>query len=56
MSALWEGLVARPERPRPRLRPVAKPKPRLARVPFLLVVIGLFGLGMAGLLMLNTTL
>ena len=57
MSALWAGLVAGPpERPRPRLRPVADPTPRLARFPFLLVVIGTFGLGMAGLLMLNTTL
>jgi hypothetical protein len=56
MSALWEGLVARPERSRRRLRPVADPTPRLTRFPFLLVVIGIFGLGMAGLLMLNTTL
>jgi hypothetical protein len=56
MSALWQGLTAPPATTRPRLRPVAKPKPRMARVPFLLVVIGLFGLGMAGLLMLNTTL
>ena len=56
MSALWQGLVAPPVKARPRLRPVSDPKPRLARVPFLLVVIGLFGLGMAGLLMLNTTL
>ena len=57
MSALWAGLVASPpERSGPRLRPVANPRPRLARFPFLLVVIGIFGLGMAGLLMLNTTL
>ena len=54
MSALWQGLVAPP--PRTRLRPVASPAPGLARVPFLLVMIGVFGLGMAGLLMLNTTL
>ena len=40
-----------------RLRPVADPaRPRLARFPFLLVMIGIFGLGMVGLLMLNTTL
>ena len=57
MSALLAGLLASPpERPRPRLRPVADPTPRLARFPFLLVVIGIFGIGMAGLLMLNTTL
>ena len=56
MSALWQGLTAPPATSRPPLRPVAKPKPRMARFPFLLVVIGLFGLGMAGLLMLNTTL
>jgi hypothetical protein len=56
MSALWQGLVAPPARTRPRLRPVADPTPRLARFPFLLVMIGIFGLGMVGLLMLNTTL
>jgi hypothetical protein len=57
MSALWAGLIAGPpERARTRLRPVAAPAPRLARIPFLLVLIGIFGLGMAGLLMLNTTL
>ena len=56
MSALWQGLVAPPAKTRPRLRPVADPTPRLARFPFLLVMIGIFGLGMAGLLMLNTTL
>ena len=58
MSALWEGLVspAAPNRSRTRLRPVAAPAPRLARFPFLLVMIGIFGLGMVGLLMLNTTL
>lgn len=38
------------------LRAVAKPAARLARFPFLLVLIGLFGIGMVGLLMLNTTL
>jgi hypothetical protein len=56
MSALWQGLVAPPARTRPRLRPVADPSPRLARFPFLLVLIGIFGIGMVGLLMLNTTL
>ena len=57
MSALWEGLVARPAtQARAQLRPVTNPKPRMARFPFLLVLIGIFGLGMAGLLMLNTTL
>jgi hypothetical protein len=35
---------------------VAEPAARLARFPFLLVLIGIFGIGMAGLLMLNTTL
>jgi hypothetical protein len=35
---------------------VAQPAVRLARFPFLLVLSGVFGLGMAGLLMLNTTL
>jgi hypothetical protein len=38
------------------LRAVAQPATRLARFPFLLVLIGLFGIGMVGLLMLNTTL
>ncbi|HKX16232.1 MAG TPA: hypothetical protein VJN19_13640 [Propionibacteriaceae bacterium] len=35
---------------------MAEPAARLARFPFLLVLIGIFGIGMAGLLMLNTTL
>jgi len=35
---------------------VQDPAARLARFPFLLVLIGIFGIGMAGLLMLNTTL
>lgn len=38
------------------LHAVAEPASRLARLPFLLVLIGIFGVGMAGLLMLNTTL
>lgn len=45
-----------PRRERSRLRSVPSPSPRMARFPFLLVLIGIFGLGMAGLLMLNTTL
>ncbi len=67
MSALWAPLAARnddrraarnggrrtTERP---LRAVDQPAARLARFPFLLVLIGLFGMGMVGLLMLNTTL
>lgn len=57
MSALWDGLVTRPSTAgRAPLRPVAPPARRMARFPFLLVLIGIFGLGMAGLLMLNTTL
>jgi hypothetical protein len=38
------------------LRPVPVVRTRMSRVPFILVLIGLFGFGMAGLLMLNTTL
>jgi hypothetical protein len=45
--------AARTRRP---LHAVAEPASRLARLPFLLVLIGIFGVGMAGLLMLNTTL
>ena len=41
---------------RPDLRPLASPRRRMARLPFLIVLIAAFGLGMAGLLMLNTTL
>lgn len=59
MSALWAPLAARSgdagRTGRP-LRAVAPPAARLARFPFLLVLIGIFGIGMAGLLMLNTTL
>lgn len=45
-----------PDAPRPALRPLATPSRRMARLPFLVVLIVAFGLGMAGLLMLNTTL
>jgi cell division protein FtsL len=41
---------------RPALRPLATPGRRMARLPFLIVLIAAFGLGMAGLLLLNTTL
>ena len=59
MSALWAPLTARSGNARKTGRPlraVAQPAARLARFPFLLVLIGIFGIGMAGLLMLNTTL
>jgi hypothetical protein len=56
MSALWAGWAPVVPTRRAQLRPVAAPTQRLARFPFLLVLIGIFGLGMAGLLMLNTTL
>ena len=38
------------------LRPLATPSRRMARLPFLIVLIVAFGVGMAGLLLLNTTL
>ena len=41
---------------RPVLRPLATSGRRMARLPFLIVLIAAFGLGMAGLLLLNTTL
>lgn len=44
------------ETTRPALRPLATPGRRMARLPFLIVLIAAFGLGMAGLLLLNTTL
>jgi hypothetical protein len=69
MSALWAGAVTEREQSlpaesarfaepavRPRLRAVPRPLPRLARMPFILVLIAIFGVGMTGLLMLNTTL
>jgi hypothetical protein len=59
MSALWAPLTGGRDETRATRRPlhaVAEPAARLARFPFLLVLIGIFGLGMAGLLMLNTTL
>jgi len=59
MSALWAPIGSRGDAVRTTGRPlraVAQPAARLARIPFLLVLIGAFGLGMAGLLMLNTTL
>ncbi len=59
MSALWAPMTGRRSdagRTRRPLHAVADPASRLARLPFLLVLIGIFGVGMAGLLMLNTTL
>jgi hypothetical protein len=59
VSALWAPMTGRRNdaaRTRRPLHAVAEPASRLARLPFLLVLIGIFGVGMAGLLMLNTTL
>jgi hypothetical protein len=59
MSALWAPVTGRRDdtaATRRSLHAVAEPASRLARFPFLLVLIGIFGIGMAGLLMLNTTL
>src|SRR4029450_370662 len=59
MSALWAPLAARGDEVRTagrQLRVGAQPAGRLARFPFLLVFLLIFGIGMAGLLMLNTTL
>lgn len=62
MTALWAPAGGWPEvsdspaRRPARIRAVDARASRLARFPFLLVLIGVFGLGMAGLLMLNTTL
>ena len=61
MSALTAAPAKKHARPqpdaaRPALRPLATPSRRMARLPFLVVLIVAFGLGMAGLLMLNTTL
>jgi len=66
MSALWapqDGAVddapdvapGRSRRSR-RLRPLPSAPERMARFPFLLVLIAVTGMGMAGLLLLNTTL
>ncbi|HYP45743.1 MAG TPA: hypothetical protein VEQ66_11185 [Propionibacteriaceae bacterium] len=62
MSALWadagtlESTTETSGGSRAVLRGLPRSAPRLARVPFLLVLIALFVLGMTGLLMLNTTL
>jgi len=66
MSALWapqnETNASSPElapqsgRRYRRLRPLPSAPERMARFPFLLVLIALTGVGMAGLLLLNTTL
>jgi len=69
MSALWASVTDREPSPveeeaapgadpgrRPTLRAVPRARPRLARMPFILVLIAVFGVGMTGLLMLNTTL
>ena len=61
MSALlaplsWREEQSSKESAGGRLRVVPAAPARLARFPFLLVLIGIFAVGMAGLLMLNTTL
>jgi hypothetical protein len=61
MSALWAPIGWGPERSERTtgarwLRAVPRVPTKLARFPFILVLIGMFGIGMAGLLMLNTTL
>ena len=61
MSAVWAPVSDRAAgrssgQGASRLQAVAPPAARLSRAPFLLVLIAVFGLGMAGLLMLNTTL
>lgn len=45
-----------PNEPRQRLRVVPRPRTRMARLPFLTVLIALVGAGMIGLLLLNTAL
>lgn len=47
---------ARPSTNGRRLRLVPRPRKRMARMPFLLVLIALVGVGMVGLLLLNTSL
>jgi hypothetical protein len=58
VSALWAplGSSASDVQGGQRLRVVPRVPGRLAGLPFVLVLIAFFGLGMAGLLMLNTTL
>lgn len=64
MSALWAPVTgwkdatrsARPAAKKTDLRAVPVRTTRLARIPFLIVLVVVFGLGMTGLLMLNTTL
>jgi hypothetical protein len=63
VSALWAELTGWPAQSdrsraaaRARLRAVPSATPRLARRPFAVVLIALFGVGMTGLLMLNTAL
>lgn len=63
MSALWSPLQAQPDagsRQGPkgerRLRSVPPLPERMARVPFITVLIAVFGIGMVGLLIVNTAL
>lgn len=64
MSALWAPAIrgrdatrnTRAPAKKADLRAVPSRRTRLARVPFLIVLVVVFGLGMTGLLMLNTTL
>lgn len=58
MSALLadDRTRTRTLRDRSRLKAVPRPPERMARIPFIAVLIAVFGVGMAGLLMLNTSL
>jgi len=66
MSALWaplhtpaedrSGKKGAPKSGERRLRPVPPLSGRVARVPFITVLIAIFGVGMVGLLMVNTSL
>ncbi|MFP5282441.1 MAG: hypothetical protein ACLGIF_03215, partial [Actinomycetes bacterium] len=52
----WSEAPAEAPVQRPRLRAVPRRPARLARMPFIGVLMAIFGVGMTGLLMLNTTL
>ena len=62
MSALWAPVTGWKEstrQPTPtsaRLSAVPARRARMARMPFLIILVAVFGMGMAGLLLLNTTL
>jgi hypothetical protein len=56
MTALLAPRTPREASAKPALKALGKPKSRLSRIPFLLILAGILAAGMVGMLILSTTL